>query len=163
MFLSYRWSTPRYLKAEILEVPQKVRTVLVWYLLLEIHILVYSFTGCGTSKIYRCLEDNRSSFSRVSLKSETKDARTYATVLFCLLKIYVSENKNLMSNIWRWINFYFILNSCRWTNLLNLCGNYLLVLPMLHLRYPHYLRHLWPRPLFLCFCCCLFLSRLISV
>ena len=28
-----------------------------------------------TSKIYLCLEDNRSSFSRVSLKSETKDAR----------------------------------------------------------------------------------------
>ena len=43
--------------------------------LFGIHILVYSCTGCGTSKIYLCLEDNRPSFSRVSLKSETKDAR----------------------------------------------------------------------------------------
>ena len=43
--------------------------------LLGIRILVYSCTGCGTSKIYLCLEDNRSSFSRVSLKSEIKDAR----------------------------------------------------------------------------------------
>ena len=54
-------------------VPQKIWTVLVWYLLSGIRILVYSSTGCG--KIYLCLEDNRSSFSRVSLKSETKDAR----------------------------------------------------------------------------------------
>ena len=60
--------------AERLQVPQKVRTVLVWYLLLGIRILVYSCTGCGTSKIYLYLEDSRSSFSRVSLKSETKDA-----------------------------------------------------------------------------------------
>ena len=70
-----KWSKPSYLKAEVLRVPQKVRTVLVWYLLLGICILVYSCTGCGTSKIYLCLEDNRSSFSRVSLKSETKDGR----------------------------------------------------------------------------------------
>ena len=32
-------------------------------------------TGCGISKIYLCLEDNRSSFSCVSLNYETKDAR----------------------------------------------------------------------------------------
>ena len=64
-----------YLKAEILQVPQKVRAVLVRYLLFGIRILVYSCTGCGTSKIYLCLEDNRSSFSQVSLKSKTKDAR----------------------------------------------------------------------------------------
>ena len=39
----------------------------------RIRILVYSCTECGTSKIYLCLEDARSSFSRVGLKSETKD------------------------------------------------------------------------------------------
>ena len=31
-------------------------------------------TGCSPSKIYLCLEDNSLSFSRVSLKSETKDS-----------------------------------------------------------------------------------------
>ena len=55
-----------------LRVPQKVQTKLVQFLLSGICILVYSCTGCGTSKMYLCLEDNRSSFSRVSLKSETK-------------------------------------------------------------------------------------------
>ena len=74
--LSYRiyWNglNGGYLKAEVLQVPPKVRTVLVRYLLSGIRILVYSCTGCGTSKIYLCLEDNRSSFTRVSLKSETK-------------------------------------------------------------------------------------------
>ena len=68
-----KWSKPRYLKAEVLWVPQKVRAMLVRYLLSGIHIIVYSCTDCGTSKIYLCLEKNRSSFSRVSLKSETKD------------------------------------------------------------------------------------------
>ena len=53
---------------------QKVRTMFVRYLLLEIHILVYSCTGCGTSKPYLYLEDDRSSFSRVSLKPQTKRA-----------------------------------------------------------------------------------------
>ena len=66
------WSKPRYLKAEALQVPQKVHAVLVYYLLSGIHILVYSCTGCGTSKIYLHLENNRLSFSRFSLKSETK-------------------------------------------------------------------------------------------
>ena len=65
---------PMYLKAKVLGVLEKVWTVVVWYLLLGICILVYSYKGCGTSKIYLCLEDNRSSFFRVSLKSETKDA-----------------------------------------------------------------------------------------
>ena len=60
------------LKAEILQVPQKVRTMLILHLFWGIHILVYSCTGRGTSKIYLCLEDNKSLFSRVSLKSETK-------------------------------------------------------------------------------------------
>ena len=63
-----------YLKAEALQVHQIVRTLLVWYLFSGIGILVYSCTGCSTSKIYLCLEDNRSSFFGVSLKSETKDA-----------------------------------------------------------------------------------------
>ena len=67
------WSKPRYLKAETLQVPQKVPPMLVSYLLWRIHILVYSWTGSSTSKIYLCLEDNRSSFSRVSLKFKTKD------------------------------------------------------------------------------------------
>ena len=64
-----------YLKAEVLWVPQKVRTVLARYLLPVIRILVYSCIGFSTSKVYLCLEDNRSSFSQVSLKSKTKDAR----------------------------------------------------------------------------------------
>ena len=77
IFMQYltKWSKSIYLKAEALRIPQKVRTVLVWYLLLWIRILVYSCTGCGTSKMYLCLEDNRSSLSWVSLKSEIKDAR----------------------------------------------------------------------------------------
>ena len=74
-YRTYRNGPNQVLNAEVLQVSQKVRTVLVRYLLSGIRILVYSCTGCGTSKIYLCLEDNRSSFSRVSLKSETKDAR----------------------------------------------------------------------------------------
>ena len=70
-----KWSKPRYLIAEVCWVTQKVQTVLVQYLLLGIRILVYSCRGCRTSKIYFCLKDNRSSFSWVSLKSQTKDAR----------------------------------------------------------------------------------------
>ena len=53
---------------------KKKRTVLVWYFLSGIRILVCSCTGCGTSNIYLCVEDNRS-FTRVSSKFETKDAR----------------------------------------------------------------------------------------
>ena len=53
--------------------PQMLQTVLVRYLFSEICILVYSYTGCGTSKICLCLENNRLLFSRVGLKSETKD------------------------------------------------------------------------------------------
>ena len=60
----------------VIRVSQKIRTMLVLYLLSGICILVYSCRGCGTSKIYLCLEDNRSSFSRVILKSKTKDALT---------------------------------------------------------------------------------------
>ena len=70
-----KWSTARYLRAEALQVLQKVRAVLIRYLLQGIHILVYPCTEWGTSKIYLCLEDNRSSFFRVRLKSETTDAR----------------------------------------------------------------------------------------
>lgn len=58
-----------------LRVPQKIQTVLVWYLLLRIRILVYSWTGYGISKMYLCLKDNRSLFFGVSLKCKTKDAR----------------------------------------------------------------------------------------
>ena len=124
-----------YLKAEVFQVPQKVRTVFVWYLLSKICIFVYSCTACGTSKIYLCLGDNSSSFSLVRLKSETKDA----PVPFCLQKIWFLENKNLASNSWRWTNLYLTLNCWRWTNLYltinswrwtnsqNLFGNWLLV------------------------------------
>ena len=52
-----------YIKAEALQVHQIVRTLLVWY----------SCTGCTTSKIYLCLEDNRSSFSGVSSLLFVKD------------------------------------------------------------------------------------------
>ena len=47
----------KYLKAEELWVSQKVETVLVRYLLSVIRILVYSWTGYSTSKIYLCLEE----------------------------------------------------------------------------------------------------------
>ena len=70
-----KWSTLRYLKADEFDLSQKVRTVLVWYLLLGIRILVYPCTECGTSIIHFCLEDNTSSFSWMSLKSETTEAR----------------------------------------------------------------------------------------
>ena len=53
----------KYLKAEASSSPQKIRAVLVLYLLSGIPILVCSWTGCGTSKIYLCLKDSRSSFS----------------------------------------------------------------------------------------------------
>ena len=68
-------SKPRYIKTEVLRVHQKLWTLLVGYLLSGIRILVYSCTGCGNSKVYLCLKDNRSSFSWVSLKSEANDAR----------------------------------------------------------------------------------------
>ena len=64
-----------YLKAEVLQVPQKVWITSVWYLLMGIRILVYSCTEWGTSEIYLYLKDNNISFYRVSLKSETKDTR----------------------------------------------------------------------------------------
>ena len=51
------WSKPRYLKAETLEVPKKVRVGLVWSLLSEIQILVYSSTECSTSNIYLYFEE----------------------------------------------------------------------------------------------------------
>ena len=75
LYRTYRNGLNQVLKAEVFRVSQKVLTVLVLYLLSGSCILVYSCTGCGTSKIYLCLEDNRSSFSRVSLTSETKEAR----------------------------------------------------------------------------------------
>ena len=74
-----KWSTPRYRKAETPRVPRKVWTMLVWSLLLGIRIIVQSCTECSTSNIYLCLEDNRSSFSQVSLKSENRDARPQTT------------------------------------------------------------------------------------
>ena len=56
-------------------VTQEVWAVLVRYLLLGIRILVHSCTVCGTSKTCLCLENNRSSFFWMSIKSETKDTR----------------------------------------------------------------------------------------
>ena len=54
IFVRYlpKFPKPRYLKAEALQVPQKVQTVLVWYPLLGTRILVYSCTGWRNSKIY---------------------------------------------------------------------------------------------------------------
>ena len=124
--------------------------MLVWYLLLGIHIIVYSCTGCSTSKICLCLEDNRLSFSRMSLKSENTGTRPQTAVLFGLQNICFSENKNLTSNSWRWTNLYLTFNSWRWTNLhlaldswrwtnlYNLFRNSLLVPRILHLRCPPY-------------------------
>ena len=74
------------LQRDTLQVPQKIQTVLVWYLLLRIRILVYSWTGCGISKMYLCLKDNRSLFFGVSLKFKTKDARPQTAVSFFLGK-----------------------------------------------------------------------------
>ena len=44
-------------------------------------------------KIYLCLEDNRSSFSQMSLKSENMDACPQTVVLFCLQNICIWEKK----------------------------------------------------------------------
>ena len=56
-YRTYRNGPNQVLNAEVLQVSQKVRTVLVRYLLLGIRILVYSCTGCDTSKIYLFLEE----------------------------------------------------------------------------------------------------------
>ena len=100
------------------QVPQKIWTVLVWYLLSGIRILVYSSTGCG--KIYLCLEDKRSSFSRVSLKSETKEAhpslhkRPFSSA--CERHGF-RETKIWRETTWRWTILCLVFNSWRWTNL----------------------------------------------
>ena len=56
-YRTYRNGPNEVLSAELLQVSQKVRTVLVRYLLLGIRILVYSCTGCRTSKMDLCLEE----------------------------------------------------------------------------------------------------------
>ena len=84
-----KWSTPRYLEAEVLQLPQKVRAVLVKYLLQAICILAYLCTDCGTQKIYLCVKDNRLSFSRVSLKSRTTDARVHKQRFSSACEMYV--------------------------------------------------------------------------
>ena len=116
--LSYRtyWNGPKYLKAEVLRLPQKARTVLVRYLLSGIRILVYSCTGCGMSKIYLCLEDNRSSFSQVSLKSETKDARPYVhkqQFSSVCERHDFQKTKIWLQTTWRWTILFSMLNSWR--------------------------------------------------
>ena len=58
-----KWSKPRYLKAEALQVPQKVQTMLFLCLLSGIRTSVYLCTGFGTSKIHLCPHDNRLSIS----------------------------------------------------------------------------------------------------
>ena len=79
-------------------------------------ILLYSYTGCVTSKNYLCLGDHRSSLCWVNLKSKTKDAHPWTAVLFCLRKIWFLEKRNLTLNSWRWTNLNLMLNSWRWTN-----------------------------------------------
>ena len=85
--------------------------VLVKYLSSGICIFVCSWRWYSASKIYLFLEDNRSSFSRVSLKSETKDGKK---------KLKDNTNfwkKNLTSSSSsRWANLYITLNSWRSTN-----------------------------------------------
>ena len=61
-----------------------------------IRIIVYSCTGCGTSKMNLRLEGNRSSFSRVSLKSENTDASPQTAVFFQRAKYVFPKTK-----IWR--------------------------------------------------------------
>ena len=73
--------------------PQKIRAVLVLYLLSGICILVCSCTGCGNSKIYLCLEDNRSSFSRLSWKPETKDASINIRSLLLAKNMFLGKQK----------------------------------------------------------------------
>ena len=79
--------------------------MLVLYLLSGIRILVYSCTGCSTSKIYLCIEDNRASFSWVSLKSEFKDALVHKQSFS--VKDMILRNKNLTSNNLKMNNFMF--------------------------------------------------------
>ena len=104
-----------------------------------IGIIVYSCTGYGTSKIYLCLEDNGSSFSQVSLKSKTKDAHPQTAVLFCLPKIWFLENKNLTSNKLKMRKLMFNVKQLKMNTFIKyIIGNWLLVPPMLRLRYPRY-------------------------
>ena len=100
------------LKTELLRVSQKARTVLVRYLLPGIRILVYCCTWWGTSKIYLCLEGNRSSFSRVSLKSEKFSSLSERN--------YFLKTKISRQTTWRWIILCLMLNSWKWINWGNL-------------------------------------------
>ena len=59
---SVNWVTSRPKHSKYLK---NVQTVLVWYLLSRILILVYSCTD--TSSLYSCLEDNTSTFYRVRI------------------------------------------------------------------------------------------------
>ena len=68
-------------------------TVLVWYLLLGIHTIVYSCTECGKSRIYLGFEDNRSSFFWENLKSKNTDAHPQTVVLFCLRNMFLRKQK----------------------------------------------------------------------
>ena len=101
----------------ILHLPQIVRAVLVKYLLPWIHILVYSCTECSTSKIYLCLEDNMSSFSRVSSKIRNYGPASINSHSLLLAKHMFFGKQKFDDNSWRWMNLYLTLNSWRWTNL----------------------------------------------
>ena len=67
------------------------------------------------------LEDNRSPFSWVSLKSKPKDGRPQTVVLFCLQKIV---NKNLTSNKLKMSKFLFDVKQLKTSKLIYLANDY---------------------------------------
>ena len=89
IFVPYlpKWSKPRYFKAEALQVPQKVSTVLVWYFLLGTHISVYSCTGCGTSK-FICFSEITGHYFPRRVYNPKLRAHPERVVLFCFQKIW---------------------------------------------------------------------------
>ena len=95
-----------------------------------------------------CLKDNRSSFSQVSLKPETKDVdwKVHKQLFCCVCKRHdFWKTKIWCQTTWRWTILCLMLNSWRWTNLWNIFGNWLLVPRILHLRYSRYATVIRPR------------------
>ena len=88
-----------------------------------------------------CLKDNRSSFSQVSLKPETKDVdwKVHKQLFCCVCKRHdFWKTKIWCQTTWRWTILCLMLNSWIWTNLENIFGNWLLVPQLVDLRYPRY-------------------------
>ena len=90
--------------------------------------LVYFSIGCGTSKFYICLEDNKSSFSRVSLNPKLRMC-VHKQPFSSVCKRYDFQKTKIWRKTSLCKNVCLVLNSRRSTNLLNVFGNWLWVPP----------------------------------